>query len=81
MLIAILIAILTGALIGWIAGLIMKSKHGFWVNCLIGIIGSALGNAIGNIMGIGSGILGIVCSIAGTCLLIVICRAIWGKKF
>lgn len=81
MILSIIITILIGALIGWLAGLIMKSKHGFWINCLVGIIGSFLGGWIGSLIGIGGGILGFVMSIVGTCLLIVILRLIMGKKW
>lgn len=81
MILAIIITILIGALIGWLAGLIMKSKHGFWINCLVGIIGSCLGGWIGKLVGVGGGILGFVMSIVGTCLLIVILRLIMGKKW
>ena len=39
----LLITILVGALIGWLAGIFMKSAHGFWLSCLLGIVGSAIG--------------------------------------
>lgn len=80
-LIAIIITILIGALVGWLAGLFMKSKHGFWINCLVGIVGSFLGGWIGGLLGIGGGILGFVMSIVGTCLLIFLLRLILGKKW
>ena len=39
----IIITILIGALVGWLAGLIMKTNHGFWIRVLLGIVGSAVG--------------------------------------
>ena len=33
----IIITILIGALVGWLAGLIMKTNHGFWLRVLLGI--------------------------------------------
>ena len=82
MILSIIITILVGALIGWLAGIIMKSKHGFWINCLVGIVGSALGSALFGLLHIGGGlIVNIVIDIVGTCLLIVILRLIMGKKW
>ena len=42
----IVIDILIGALVGWVAGLIMKSKGGFWRNAIMGIIGGFVGGLI-----------------------------------
>ena len=82
MILVIILEILIGALGGWLAGKLMKSKNKrFWINCLVGIVGSFLGGWIGGLLGIGGGILGFVMSIVGTCLLIVILRLILGKKF
>ena len=46
MVMIIIFTIVIGALIGWLAGIFMKSKHGFWTNCLIGIIGPPVGSAL-----------------------------------
>lgn len=79
---ALIIRILVGALVGWLAGIFMKSKHGFWVNCLLGILGSILGGALAGALHIGGGlIVSLIISILGTCLVIVIARLIMGKKF
>lgn len=80
--ISIIVAILVGALVGWLAGKLMKSHHGFWFNCLLGIVGSALGSALAGAIGLSaSGLAGFLVSIAGTCVLIAIVRLILGKKF
>jgi len=82
MILSIVLTILIGALIGWLAGLLMKSKHGFWLNCLLGIVGAALGGWLAGILGIGGGlIVKLLIEVLGTCLLIAIVRLIMGKKF
>ena len=79
---SILIAILDGALIGWLAGILMKSKHGFWMNCLLGIIGGAVGSAIGSFLKIGGGwVVSLLLGIAGTVIVIAVVRLIMGKKW
>ena len=80
--ISIIITILVGALVGWLAGMIMKSKHGFWVNCLLGILGALLGDALAGALHIGGGfIVELLIAIGGTCIVIAIARLIMGKKF
>ncbi len=83
MIVGLIIKILVGALIGWLASIFMKSSHGFWMCCLLGIIGSILGDVLAKVIGIGSatGVASFVISILGTCLTIAIARAIFGKKF
>lgn len=82
MILAIILTILVGALVGWLAGIVMKSKHGFWINCLVGIIGSWLGKWVFGLLHIGGGlIVSLIISVVGTCLLIVILRLIMGKKW
>ena len=37
MILVIILEILIGALVGWLAGKLMKSKNKrFWINCLVG---------------------------------------------
>ena len=79
----ILLWIVFGLVIGLIAGWIMKTKKG-WIACiLVGIVGALLGGWITDLIGIGPGvsvgnldigILSIVVSVAGACLLIFILR-------
>lgn len=78
----IIISILIGALIGWIAGKIMNSKHGFWMNCLLGIIGGAVGSSLSSFLKVGGGpVISIAFGIAGTVIVIAIVRLILGKKW
>ena len=82
MLISILLSILIGAFIGWLAGIIMKSKHGFWMNCLLGIIGGAVGSALANFLHISGGlIVSLAMGVAGTVIVIAIVRLIMGKRW
>ncbi len=80
---SLILTILVGALVGWLAGIFMKSKHGFWMNCLLGIVGSFIGFGIANILGIASSsfIATLIIDVVGTCILIAIVRLILGKKF
>ena len=73
----IIITILIGALIGWLAGKFMNMKQGFWMNALLGIIGSAVGRFIAGLLGIHAdkiSIGGILISVAGACLVIWLAR-------
>ena len=81
-LVVLIIQILLGAFIGWLACLFMKSAHGFWMSCLLGIVGSALGHWLAGFLHItASGLAGFIVSVAGACLLIAIVRLVLGKKF
>lgn len=35
--------IVVGAIAGWLAGVVMKSRHGLITNIILGIVGSAVG--------------------------------------
>lgn len=81
-----LIAILIGALIGWIASMIMKtdSQQGALANILVGIIGSLLGKWLfSDVLGIGGAasagtfsLWGILWGVVGAIILIAILRAL-----
>ncbi|MDR3238018.1 MAG: GlsB/YeaQ/YmgE family stress response membrane protein, partial [Spirochaetia bacterium] len=45
-LISIIIWLIIGAFVGWLAGLIMKSEGGLLYNIILGIVGSAVGGFI-----------------------------------
>ncbi len=57
-------SILIGALVGWIAGIIMKSRGSFVRNAVMGILGSLVAGLLL------PGWLGIIGSIIGACLVI-----------
>lgn len=74
MIIELLISIALGALSGWIAGEIMKSKGGLLKNIILGILGGFVGGLILGLLGISfAGYIGtVVVSVAGACLLIFV---------
>ena len=75
----ILYALLVGALIGWVAGILMKTQgqQGLLMNVLIGIVGSMLGHFLAPKLGIvATDTIGSLCvSLGGAVLLIVVLRA------
>jgi len=68
--------IIFGALIGWVASLIMKksSEMGVVANIIIGAIGAALGGWIASMLGLGTvtgfNIYSILIAVGGACLLL-----------
>ena len=44
--IALLIWLLIGGVVGWLAGLIMRDNNGVLINIIVGIVGSFLGGLI-----------------------------------
>lgn len=81
-----IVAILVGALIGWLASLIMgtNARQGALANIIIGIVGSALGRWLfADVLGIGGAaaaggfsLLGILWGVLGAIVLIFILRAV-----
>lgn len=81
-----IIAILVGALIGWLASLVMKTdaRQGALANILIGIVGSALGRWLfGDVLGFGGAaaagqlsLIGLLWGVLGAVILIAILRAV-----
>lgn len=81
-----IIAILVGALIGWLASLIMgtDARQGALANIIIGIVGSALGRWLfADVLGIGGAtaaggfsLIGILWGVLGAIVLIFILRAV-----
>lgn len=64
--IRIIFGILIGALIGWLAGIIMKSKGGFVRNAIMGILGGVVAGILL------PGWLGYLGSVIGACLVIIV---------
>lgn len=81
-----IVTLIVGALIGWLASLIMKTneQQGCIANILVGIVGAALGRLIFvELLGIGAAatagafsIAGILWGVVGAIILIAILRAI-----
>ncbi len=70
----LIVSIIVGAFVGWVAGQIMGTeKKGFIVNAVLGLLGGFVGGLIGNLLHIGSGwLVGMILSIVGACLVIFV---------
>jgi uncharacterized membrane protein YeaQ/YmgE (transglycosylase-associated protein family) len=76
-------AIVIGALAGWIAERLTRSDHGLLTNIIMGIIGAVVGNFLLRLLGIGPawGFLGnLITAIVGAVIVITIYRAITGRR-
>jgi uncharacterized membrane protein YeaQ/YmgE (transglycosylase-associated protein family) len=80
-----IIAILVGALVGWLASIIMKTdaQQGPIANILIGVVGAALGRWLfADVLGIGGAaagslsVAGVLWGILGAIILIFILKAV-----
>lgn len=77
-----IMAIIIGAIAGWIAEKVMHVEHGLLTNIILGILGAIIFNAIiGFIFGAGlSGWLGsLIAGAIGACILIAAYRAFKGR--
>jgi uncharacterized membrane protein YeaQ/YmgE (transglycosylase-associated protein family) len=75
----LLITLIIGGVIGWVASLVMKSdaQMGLIANVLIGIVGSFLGMWLAGALGVSAaGPTGYLVSLVGAMLLIGIVRAL-----
>ncbi len=77
----ILLWLLFGAIVGWIASIVMKTNRrmGLLANIIVGLVGSALGMWIVDLLGFGAinafTVTGMLVSIGGASLLIAIVSA------
>jgi uncharacterized membrane protein YeaQ/YmgE (transglycosylase-associated protein family) len=77
-----ILAIIIGAIAGWLAGKIMHSTHGLLMDIILGVVGAVIGNFLlmtifGATMG---GIISqLLVAVVGACLLIAIARAFTGR--
>jgi uncharacterized membrane protein YeaQ/YmgE (transglycosylase-associated protein family) len=76
----LIIAIIIGGIIGWVASLIMKTgaQMGILGYIIIGIVGSALGSFLAGVIGLEAygTVASVAVGVAGAVLLIVILRAL-----
>jgi uncharacterized membrane protein YeaQ/YmgE (transglycosylase-associated protein family) len=80
-LIHVVTTIVVGAIIGWLAGIIMKSNGSLLQNIVCGILGGAVGGVIGGFLPFDGGfILNTIFAIVGACLIIAAVRAIRSGK-
>ena len=69
--------LVVGAIIGFVAGRVMKTEEqmAVFANIIIGVVGAFLGGVIGGMAGIGSGaIVGFVACVAGAAGLIAVLK-------
>jgi uncharacterized membrane protein YeaQ/YmgE (transglycosylase-associated protein family) len=74
----LLVALVIGAIVGWLAGLVMKAKTGLLASIAIGVVGSALGSWLFGVLGFAAyGTLARwVVAVAGAALLIALLRTL-----
>ena len=74
----IIMWIVFGAIVGWLASIITKSKGGLIRNIIVGLIGAILGGWIGSFFGLGSvdefTVEGFLVAVGGAVLLIWILK-------
>ncbi len=78
---ALLIALITGAVAGWLAGILMGSSGGLIRNIILGIVGGFVGNFVLGLLhislnGLGAILGPIVVAVIGACILIFLARLI-----
>ncbi len=76
----LLITIIVGAIVGWLASIVMKTnaQMGALWNILVGVVGASLGAWLAGLMGVvaTNGIVSVFISIVGACILIAILKAV-----
>ena len=82
----IIITILAGALIGWIASMIMKTnaQMGAIANIVCGILGAFVGGFISQLLNLGKfganfNLMSLVFGVIGACIVIAIYKAVTGQ--
>lgn len=76
----IILWIVFGALVGWVASIIMKSDEGIVVDVIVGIVGAVIGGWLMSVIG-KSGVEGFnlysfLVALLGACVLIAVLRAV-----
>ncbi|MDP2648791.1 MAG: GlsB/YeaQ/YmgE family stress response membrane protein [bacterium] len=76
----IIIWIIFGALVGWVASMLMGSGGGLVWDIVIGIVGAVIGGFLMNLLGQGSvngfNLYSFLVALLGACILIAIVRAV-----
>jgi len=80
----ILLWIIFGALVGWVASMLMGSSGGLLRNIIVGIVGALIGGFIMSLFGQGGvggfNLYSLLVALLGSCVLIAIVRAVQGRK-
>jgi len=76
----IIIWIIFGALVGWVASMVMKSSGGLVWDIVVGIVGAVIGGFVMSLFGMGGvgafNVYGFLVALLGACILIAIMRAV-----
>ncbi|MGE3492080.1 MAG: GlsB/YeaQ/YmgE family stress response membrane protein [Vicinamibacterales bacterium] len=76
----LLMSLLVGALVGWLASLLMKTdkQMGTIANIIVGIVGAWLGGVLAGMLGFAAvtTLSSIIVAIAGACVLIALLKAL-----
>jgi uncharacterized membrane protein YeaQ/YmgE (transglycosylase-associated protein family) len=77
-----IMAIIIGAIAGWLAEKFTNSDHGLLTNIIMGIIGAVVGNFLLRLLGIGVyGFLGnLISATIGAVIVITVYRAVVGRR-
>ena len=75
----IIIAIIIGGIIGWLASIVMRTdaQQGIFLNIVVGVVGSFIGNLVGGFFGSGASlstfsVVGLIWSFVGALILLAI---------
>jgi uncharacterized membrane protein YeaQ/YmgE (transglycosylase-associated protein family) len=74
--------IIIGGLAGWIAGMIVGSRHWIFTNILIGILGSWLGSELADIahVAVYGSVAHFVAALVGSCIILFIWQALHPRQ-
>lgn len=76
----IILWIVFGALVGWVASMVMESSGGLVWDIVVGIVGAVIGGFIMSLLGSGGvngfNLYSFVVALVGACVLIAIVRAV-----
>jgi uncharacterized membrane protein YeaQ/YmgE (transglycosylase-associated protein family) len=77
----ILLQLLFGAVVGWLASIIMKSSLSLIMSIVLGVVGSIVGGQIAGFFGIGGGfVVELLIAVGGACLVVFVARKFSGKR-
>jgi uncharacterized membrane protein YeaQ/YmgE (transglycosylase-associated protein family) len=76
-------ALIIGALAGWLAEKLTRSDHGLFMNIIMGVIGAVVGNFLLRMLGVGPAIGfwgNLLSATVGAVIVIIVFRAIRGRR-
>lgn len=78
-----ILAIVIGAIAGWLASIIMKTnaQQGLLMDIIIGVVGGVIGNFLANLLNLGGGglVWQLILSVGGAVILLAIIKAVRGR--